>query len=170
MGKVARILVLALASVAPVLFEDAAARAATDTAICGDLNAVIAEAGSGFDSLRGTLLSTDYWQQGPEYAVTAYAALRTLPGAASCLVEYSPSNQTYPKTYTCAFAPAPTKVDAMEGAASAIADCIGKTDEDNVDIDRSSDVGSIDWDRPNYKLGLSADDRMTNVRLVIFPK
>jgi hypothetical protein len=143
--------------------------APADAAFCSDLNAVIADAGNQFASLRGTPRSDNFWQAngGP---TNNYTATRSLPGASNCMVENDPSNQTYPWIYTCAFAAAPTKVDALNTAAGEVADCIGKTDDSDVDIDAQSDVGNVDFDRPNYEISLVASDTQAYVRFIVFPK
>jgi hypothetical protein len=142
--------------------------APADAAFCSDLNAVIADGGNQFSSLRGTPRSDNFWQA--NVPTNYYTATRSLPGATDCMVENDPANQTYPWIYTCAFAAAPTKVDALNTAAGEVADCIGKTDDSDVDIDAQSDVGNVDFDRPKYEVSLVASDTQAYVRFIVFPK
>jgi len=72
--------------------------------------------------------------------------------------------------YSCAFAAAPTQVDALNSAAGEVAACIGKTDESDVDIDVDSDTGDVEFDRPNYKVSLNTTDAPRYVRFIVFPK
>jgi hypothetical protein len=78
---------------------------------CADLNALKAEAGDGFVSLRGAQ-QTSY--QAPNHEYVTYATTRSLAGALRCESDYIPDNGKSSNFMTCFFAPAATKLATVE--------------------------------------------------------
>jgi len=167
----ARRLFYTVAVTTSIVIATATASAASP-AFCSGLKSVAAETGNGFERLRGAQLSVRHGTSGLTYTDYTYAATSSLLGAipSTCQIVTTVDAGTASGAYRCFFAYGSHKrLDKLGNIMDDITACIGPTSEDNIDVDTDNDVGDVEFDRPTFKISLSASDSQPLVLLISKP-